>query len=228
MIVAIDGPAGSGKSSTAREVARRLGFLHLDSGAFYRGVTRAMLDAGLDPEGAARLDSAAIDELDVTSRIDPADGVRILIHGAEVEAGLRAADVNAHVSAVARSPAVRDWVNARLRAIARTTDVVTDGRDIGTVVFADADLKVYLTATAETRARRRLLERGETATAGAVAAEAERIERRDRLDSERTLAPLRKAGDAVVVDTTDLDFETQVERVVALTRARAGSGPARA
>ncbi len=218
MIVTIDGPAGSGKSSTARDVARRLGFRHLDSGAFYRTLTLAALDAGIPPARWERLTRRDLDRLDADGRPGP-DGFRFTIAGREVTDRIRSDEVNASVSLMARVPAVRAWLLERLRAAA-TTDLVADGRDMGTVVFPDADVKVFITAAAEERARRRLLERGvEHPEAHMLAAETERLIERDRIDSERDVAPLRQPSDAIVIDTTDLDFDAQVDAVVRLVRA---------
>ncbi len=226
MIITLDGPAGSGKSSTARAVARRLGFRHLDSGAFYRALTHAALRVGVPPERWPALTEAELDALGV--RAEPAgEGYRFFAAGDDVTARIRAPEVNAHVSHMARVPAVRGWLLGRLREAARGTDLVTDGRDMGTVVFPDAELKVFLVADPAVRARRRLAEQGTPEpTSADVDAEAARLLARDRIDSERALAPLRRASDAVSLDTTGLDFEAQVERVVELAHARgAGAAP---
>jgi CMP/dCMP kinase len=227
LIIAIDGPAGSGKSTTARAVAARLGFLHLDSGALYRALTAAALDAGMAPAAWSQLDRAALDALGVEA--GPARGgrIRVTIAGREPGALLRSADVTHHVSVMAQVPQARDWVNDRLRRLGGQTDVVAEGRDIGTVVFPGADLKVFLTASVDERARRRMLEGdAHRATPAAVQAEAARLARRDQLDSLRDVAPLRQAPDAVVIDTTGLDFDAQVERVVQLARSRGAAGSA--
>ena len=223
MIITIDGPAGSGKSSTARAVARRLGFRHLDSGAFYRALTLAALREGAEPSSWHALTPEQLDAWRISAR--PCDdGFVVLIDGAEAGDALRSTEVNAHVSAMARVPAVRTWLLGRLRLAAEGVDLVSDGRDVGTVVFPDADLKVFLVAAPRTRARRRLREQGTTApTAAELAAEVARITERDRIDSQREVAPRRKAAEAVEIDTTALDFDEQVERIVALARAR-GAG----
>lgn len=224
MIIAIDGPAGSGKSSTAREVARRLGFHHVDSGAFYRALTWSALERGIAATRFAALDESALDEFGV--RAEPhGHGFRMYAGGRDIDQAIREPQINANVSAMARVPAVRDWLNKRLRDAATRADVVVDGRDIGSVVFPDADLKVFLVAHQETRARRRLAERGSIAPeADEVAAEVERLLERDRADSERELAPLIRAADAVEIDTSLIDFEEQVERVVGLVRERMKPG----
>lgn len=220
VIVAIDGPAGSGKSTTAREVARRVGFRHLDSGAFYRALTLAALRAGWPPEGWARLTDDQLDSAAIRS--EPAGGgFRLYAGDDDVTDQLRSADVNAHVSRMAAVPAVREWLFGELRGAAASTDLVADGRDMGTVVFPDAELKVFLTAELETRARRRLEQEGRTAISDAdVEDEIRRIAARDRVDSEREHSPLRRADDAVDVDTTKLGFDEQVDRIVELIRER--------
>lgn len=215
-MVAIDGPAASGKSSTAAAVARRLGLVHLDSGALYRGVTRVALDAGAAGGPGAILASAEARGLDLRL----ADHVvEVMLDGRPAEDRIRGPEVTAAVSAVSALPQVRDWVNDRLRAMAREGRVlVMDGRDIGTAVFPDAAVKVFLVATPEVRARRRLRQRGEDTGPEAVAEEASRIARRDQADSTRPVAPLRPAADAVLLDSSDVTFEAQVDRIVDLVR----------
>jgi CMP/dCMP kinase len=219
VIIAIDGPAGSGKSSTARAVARALGFRHLDSGAFYRALTLAALRSKLPPGAWDALRPGQLDAFGITA--EPAElGFRMRIGGEDVTDAIRAAEVNAHVSAMARVPAVRDWLLQTLRDAARRTDLVADGRDIGTVVFPSADLKVFLDADPRTRALRRLAQMGLPTSDDAVSDEVARIRERDRIDSEREVAPLRQAADAVLLDTTGLDFREQVARIVELARER--------
>jgi CMP/dCMP kinase len=223
MIIAIDGPAGSGKSSTARAVAERLGFRHLDSGAFYRALTYAALHQQI-PVGEWRgLTTAQLDEFGVSAR-PGSRGFTMYVGRTDVSAEIRAPEVNAHVSAMAAVPAVRDWLLETLRDTARGTDLVADGRDIGTVVFPDAELKVFLVADPRERARRRLLQMKLEVDATAIDEEVARIEARDRSDSERDVAPLRQAEDAVSLDTTGLAFDEQVARIV--DWARSGQPPA--
>lgn len=224
MIVTIDGPAGSGKSTTARAVARRLGFRHLDSGAFYRALTYAALRSGIPEAQWPELDAVRLDAFDVRAR--PAEeGWRLFLGDEDVSAAIRAPEVNARVSIMAKVPAVRAWLMGWLRAAAEDGDLVTDGRDMGTVVFPDADLKVFLVADPRERARRRLAEQGHVApTPEEVDAEVARLLARDRIDSERAVAPLLQPPDAVVLDTTPLSFEEQVDAVVALALARGSEG----
>lgn len=223
IIIALDGPAGSGKSSTARAVAAQLGYRHLDSGAFYRAITFAALRAGLQPDTWDALTRETLDRLDV--RGEPSGAAyRMTVGGRDVTREIRAPEVNANVSRMAAVPAVRDWLMAALRAAGERGGLVADGRDIGTVVFPDAELKAFLVADAEERARRRLLEQGvDDLSPDAVRAEAERLRARDRIDSSRAVAPLVRAEDAVEIDTTGLDFQKQVEAVVRLARARGGA-----
>jgi cytidylate kinase len=228
-VIAIDGPAASGKSSTARAVAEALGFQHLDSGALYRGVTLVALSlmrergaAGGDPLVSVDPETILRAAEDRGLMLQPdGHGFSAYYAGEPVDARIRSPEVTAHVSAVSAIAVVREWINARLRAMVRAgMDVVVDGRDIGTVVFPDADLKVFLTATPQARATRRLVQQGSCADVAGVAAEAERLSARDRADSTRAIAPLSRAADSVELDTTELNFSEQVARIVAFARAR--------
>jgi len=219
MIIAIDGPAGSGKSTTARAVARELGFRHLDSGAFYRALTYAALRAEIPADKWPRLTDEQLDAMRVTS--EPAEeGFRMLVAGDDAGGAIRSPEVNAHVSEMARVPAVRGWLLERLRAAAIGTDLVSDGRDVGTVIFPDAELKIFLTANMNERARRRLLDQGIDPSEDEITHESNRLGERDRIDSEREVAPLRQADDAIVIDTTALTFEEQVRAIVKLAQER--------
>ena len=220
MIIAIDGPAGSGKSSTAREVARRLGFLHVDSGAFYRALTYALLADGVPEAAWEGLRPQDLERFRIAGDRH-GGGLAMRVGSEDVADELRTPAVNARVSHVARIPAVRTWLLGRLRELAAATDVVVDGRDIGTAVFPDAELKVFLEADPEVRARRRLAEQGVTdPDDAALLEEVNRLRDRDRLDSEREVAPLRKADDAVRVDTTALTFDEQIDAILELAKAR--------
>ncbi len=224
-VIAIDGPAGSGKSTTAHAVADALGFAHLDSGALYRAVTLAARD--LDPSaGATQILAAAqgarVRLVPVGTTFRPEAG------GVDVSQAIRAADVTARVSAVAALPAVRDWVNRQLRAAAAAypVGVVLDGRDIGTVVFPDAALKVFLTAAPEERARRRLSQEGRRMDRESVGRTSQELLSRDAADSTREVAPLKPAPDAIVLDTTALSFGEQVAEIVRRARDVFGGGSA--
>jgi len=214
VVIAIDGPAASGKSSTAQWVARRLGFHHVDSGSLYRAATAAQLDRGGDAEQWT--EDAVIQ---AASRVTfvPAEGTfSPLLDGAPCEAALRSIEVTREVSRVARMPKVRNWVNELVRRTAQTRDVVVDGRDIGTVVFPDAELKVFLVADPWERARRRLIQRlGHHPSEEEIAAETDSIVRRDAKDATQTV----QATDAILIDTTYLTQEEQVERIEALAKA---------
>ncbi len=216
-VIAIDGPAGSGKSTTAKAVASRLGFTHLDSGALYRALTLAALDAGTPLRGDAIV--ALAGSLPVRLVLAP-DGFRPEVAGADVSDAIRSDRVTARVSEVAALPPVRQWVNEQLRHAARAhhQGVVVDGRDIGTVVFPEAPLKVFLTASPEERAHRRLSQMGRARDRDSVRRASQKLVRRDDQDSSREVAPLKPAADAVVLDTTSLEFEAQVARVMDLAR----------
>jgi cytidylate kinase len=217
LVIAIDGPAASGKSSTAAAVARALGALHLDSGALYRGLTAVAVRL---PERSAEAIIRAAEARGLSLR-EQGGAIIPILDGHDAEPLIRTPEVTALVSEVSALAPVRAWVDARLRAAVRAgAPVVLDGRDIGTAVFPDAPVKVYLTASAEARARRRLLQRGHPADSAEVAREAAVLSERDRRDSARAVAPLRQAEDAVVLDTTALGFEEQVREIVQLVRRR--------
>jgi cytidylate kinase len=226
-VIAIDGPAASGKSSTAALVARRLGWAHLDSGALYRALTLAALD-NIRDAGSGKRDTwsgqkivGLAEELPVRLVL-VGDVFRPEVAGVDVEEAIRSERVTRHVSAVAAIPEVRVWVNARQRAAtaAHPSGVVVDGRDIGTVVFPDAPVKVFLTATPDERARRRLSQRGRAVGADEVRRESQALAARDEADTTRPVAPLKPAADAVLLDSTALTLEEQVSRVVELARRR--------
>lgn len=223
MIIAIDGPSASGKSTTARAVARALGVAHLDSGALYRGLTLVALSEGLGTDGAKGNANAIVRAAERRGLMLQFDGTGfgVYLDGQPVDDEIRSSDVTASVSAVSALPEVREWVNARLRTLARAGQTfVVDGRDIGTVVFPEAGLKVYLTASARTRATRRLSQRGQTVDQAALDRETALLEARDAADSGRAVAPLRMADDAIPLDGTDLTFEQQVARIADLAKAR--------
>ncbi len=219
-VLAIDGPAGSGKSTVARALARRLGLAYLDTGAMYRAVTAAALRAGLDP--ADTTTGAAIATLAERCRLDLSD-TTVAIDGVDVSAEIRQGAVTAAVSAVAANPAVRTALVDQQRAwIAKHRGGVLEGRDIGTVVAPDATLKVYLTASPQARSLRRVAEGTVGPDQAAVAAD---LARRDQLDSTRETAPLTNAVDAVTVDTTALGVEQVVDVIAGLWKDRCGTNP---
>lgn len=229
-VIAIDGPAASGKSSTAGLVAERLGWAHLDSGALYRALTLAALDnigeggRGGGEEWSGPRIVALADVLPVRLVLT-GDVFRPEVAGVDVEEAIRGERVTRHVSVIAAIPEVRTWVNTQQRQAVEgmkvgggSGGVVVDGRDIGTVVFPEAPLKVFLTATPDERARRRLSQRGEVVDVELVRRESQALAARDAADSNRQIAPLKPAPDAVLLDTTTLTLEQQVTRVVELAR----------
>jgi cytidylate kinase len=231
-VIAIDGPAASGKSSTAGRVAQQLGWAHLDSGALYRALTLAAID-NLDEGGRRKGEEwPASQVIDLAERLPVrlvlvGDKFKPEVAGADVEEAIRGERVTRHVSAVAAIPEVRTWVNTQQRHVVKGMEVgggfggvVVDGRDIGTVVFPDAPLKIFLTATPHERARRRLFQRGQEVDLELVKQESEALAARDAADSTRQIAPLRAAEDAVMLDTTALTLEQQVTHVVELARQR--------
>jgi cytidylate kinase len=213
-VIAIDGPAASGKSSTAQWVAQRLGFRHVDSGALYRAATAAQLRRGM-PEDSWTEDQVC--EAARSTRLMPrGTSFTPVIEGSVVDDELRGGEVTRLVSRVARMPRVREWVNARVREAAQHHDVVVDGRDMGTAVFPDATLKVFLVADPWERARRRLVQQlGRMPSDIEIAEETDRLVQRDARDATQTA----QAKDAVLIDTTYLTQEEQVERIVALATA---------
>ena len=223
-LVTLDGPAGSGKSTTAREVARRLGYRYLDSGALYRALTYALLDADVPADEWPALGRAGIDALGV--RVEPAgDRVAIRLGDRPLDEELRSEAVTARVPDLARLPAVRGWLLGAQRGAGRAGRLVADGRDMGTVVFPEAGLKVFLRADPRERARRRLRDKGVDAPDDArLDAEEALLRERDAKDAGREHAPLKVPEGAWVLDTTRLTFEEQVARIVERAREVAEGG----
>jgi cytidylate kinase len=218
LVIAVDGPAGAGKSTAARALAARLGYLHVDSGAMYRVVGLAARERGVDPGDAGAL-AGLVDAMAITLRDEPS-GQRVFLDGRDVTAEIRAPAAGEWASRVAAVPQVRARLVARQRALA-AGGVVMDGRDIGTVVFPDADCKFFLVASADERARRRQGDLLAAGTPGNLTATRAEIEARDRRDCERAHAPLQAAPDAIVIDTTQLSPEAVVARMLETARARA-------
>lgn len=222
VIVAIDGPAGSGKSSTAQAVAQRLGYRYLNTGAMYRAVALAFQQAGADPTEAG------------AARVLPSLHLELTFTGGRMHVWLQGEDVTAHLddpavamlaSRVSTLAAVREKIVAEQRRIARSLEateggVLLEGRDIGTVVFPEAEVKVFLVADAEARARRRLAELKTAGRATTLETVLEEVNRRDQQDAERAISPLRRAEDAWLLDTTALRFEEQVNLVLQLVTER--------
>jgi cytidylate kinase len=219
--ITLDGPSGTGKSSVARAVAARLGAAYLDTGAMYRAATVAVLDAGVDPVDAEAVARVVADTSIVVGTT--ADEEVVQVDGVDVAVRIRSAEVTRAVSPVSAVPSVRRQLVDQQRALVAAADaVVVEGRDIGTVVLPEATVKIYLTAAPEVRADRRAGQLGLT-TAAEIADLAEELRRRDEYDSSRADSPLRPAADAVVVDSTDLDREGVVDRVVELARSTVGA-----
>ncbi|RME72287.1 MAG: (d)CMP kinase [Planctomycetota bacterium] len=224
MIIAMDGPSGSGKSTVAREVARRLGALHIDSGAIYRALTLAALERGLPLDDPARLAALA---REVRLELEPTETgeLRVRLDGCDVTDRIRSPEVTRAVSRLAAVAPVRAQVTERVRRIAAVArDAVADGRDTTTVIFPHADLKVYLEASAEERARRRARELARRGRPEPYEQVLRAIEERDRQDRERAVAPLRIAPDALVIDTTNMTIDEVVDTIVQAARERGATG----
>jgi cytidylate kinase len=222
LVVAVDGPGSSGKSSVGAAAAKRVGYRFCDTGLLYRALTWLALREGVPLDAADRL-VPLVDRIELSP---DEDGrlVRVFVDGDEVTDLVRTAGVDAQVSQVARVPAVRQALLQSQRRLAVGGGIVMAGRDIGTVVLPDADLKLYLDASVEARARRRAMERGLDPGGAAAGEILEQLRQRDLVDSTRPVAPLALAPDAVRVVTDDLDFEQTVERVVAAIQEAVRSG----
>ncbi|GBD95105.1 cytidylate kinase [bacterium BMS3Abin05] len=211
LIVAIDGPAGSGKSTTAKELARKLGYLYLDTGAMYRAFALKVLQEKIDPDDETALNRLA-EQTQILLRPD-AGGICVFLDGKDVTDKIRTPEIDRLVSRVSRVKAVRDRMVELQREIGKNGGIVAEGRDIGTVVFPQADVKIFLVASPLERAKRRLKD----LRAGGIRISLEKvladIEQRDEIDSNRKISPLKKAEDAVEIDTTNLSIEAQGEEI---------------
>lgn len=218
VVIAVDGPSGAGKGTVAREVARALGYRHVDTGAMYRAVAWRAQHAGVpldDVDGVAAVAERAVFEL--------GEGA-VRIDGHDVASAIRTPAIDKAATLVARNPGVRAVLVERQRALGRDGGVVMEGRDIGTVVFPDADLKIYLDASHEERARRRAADPAHTSSRDSdVAHVAQDLAARDKSDSTRSVAPLAQAADAIYIDTTGVPVDDVVARVLKLVHDRAGS-----
>jgi cytidylate kinase len=220
VVVAIDGPAGSGKSTVARRVAERAGLRYLDTGATYRALTLALLRRGIPLEDAeAVADAAKAVDLTLELPPGPAGAARVLLAGVEPGPALRSPEVNATVSVVAAVPAVREQLVGLQRSLVGVGGIVVEGRDIGTVVWPDADVKVFLTASEHERVRRR---GGDSEGGGETA---ETLARRDAIDSGRAASPTRAAADALVIDSTTRSIDQVVDQLLQLIDAARASRP---
>ena len=223
--VAIDGPVGAGKSTVARESAKRLGFIYADTGALYRAIGLYAVRKGIEDSSAddyGERVTALLPEITVEIKLENGTQ-KVFLCGEDVSEDIRLPKISMAASAASAIPAVRDFLLELQRGIARENDVLMDGRDIGTVVLPSADVKIFITARPEVRARRRfeeLVNKGVETDFDQVLAD---LNRRDYQDSHRAVAPLKMAEDAVLLDTSTLDFEQSVQAVVDLVRAAAGS-----
>lgn len=217
--IAIDGPAGAGKSTLARQLARALGFLYVDTGAIYRTVALAVLRAGIATEDVGKV-SQLLGTLDIRMDYGPDGEQRMFLSGEDVSKAIREHQVSGLASKVSAIPAVRDFLLDFQRRQAREHSVVMDGRDIGTVVLPEADVKIFLTAAPEARAKRRVLElhqRGQQAEFDTILRD---IIQRDKQDEQRPIAPLRRAEDAALLDTTQLNLEQSLEALLQLVKEK--------
>lgn len=213
IIVAIDGHSSCGKSTMAKDLARQVGYIYVDTGAMYRAVTLYALRAGLIAADGT-IDTAALadrlTDVGISFRLDPATGLPVtLLNGEDVERDIRSLEVSAHVSPIAALPFVREALTRSQQAMGRDRGLVMDGRDIGTVVFPDAELKIFVTAAAEVRAQRRydeLQAKGQPADYDAIL---ENVRERDYIDSHRAVAPLRRADDAIELDNSHMTIDEQ-------------------
>lgn len=212
--VAIDGPAGAGKSTVARLVAGKLGYVYVDTGAMYRAITWKMLDEGIPPDDAARI-AERVKGLEL--ELVPAEGgQQVWVCGRDVTGMIRSSEVTRSVSRIAQIPEVRQFLTAIQKRLASGGGIVMDGRDIGTQVLPDAELKIFLTASAEARAARRFKELAEAGEEVDLETLKRDIAERDRMDRERKTSPLRQAEDAVYIDCTSMTVDEVVDRIVGL------------
>lgn len=219
--IAVDGPSGAGKSTLAKALARELNIIYVDTGAIYRTIGLEVFRRGLDPKNEAEV-SAILPELSIRMEYEDDGLQRMFLNGEDVTADIRLPSISLYASDVSALPAVRAFLLEMQRELARRNCVIMDGRDIGTVVLPDAEVKIYLTASAEERAKRRFLE---LAARGAGKTYQEVLEEqrlRDDNDMHRAIAPLKPAEDSVIVDTTELDFEQSKQAVLSIIRERVG------
>lgn len=217
--VAIDGPAGAGKSTLARRAAQALGFVYVDTGAIYRTVAFALLSAGVSPDDEAAV-AQVLPGLQVELQWTP-DGVQhMLLGGEDVTAGIRRPEISDAASRASALGCVRAFLLEKQRSVAKTNRVIMDGRDIGTVVLPDADVKIYLSASAEVRARRRWLELQEQNRPDSFESVLQDMKERDWRDMHRSIAPLKQAEDAILVDTSDLTLEESVQAMIQVIQER--------
>ena len=221
--IAIDGPSGAGKSTIARAAAKRFGFIYVDTGAIYRTVGLAAYRGGIDRRDASAVE-ALLPQLEIAMRYTDAGEQHMYLNGEDVTALIREPEISICASDVAALPSVRAFLMELQRRMARENSVIMDGRDIGTVVLPDAEVKIFLTASAEARARRRLLELEQKGMKQSFDEVLRDIKYRDEQDSHRAAAPLKKAEEAIVVDTSELSFAESLELVVKTIQQKLGIG----
>lgn len=217
--IAIDGPGGAGKSSLAKAVAKKLSILHVDTGAIYRTIGYAAFARGLNAKDESRI-APLLKTIRIDMAFDEAGGQKMLLDGKDVSREIRLPEISMYASNVSALPCVRAYLLEMQRDIARKRSVIMDGRDIGTVVLPDADLKIYLTASAEERARRRCLELSERGTPEPYEAVLREINERDEQDMHRAIAPLREAADAIRLDTSALNFDESEQALLKLIQEK--------
>jgi len=215
-VIAIDGPAGSGKSTTARLLAAKLGYSYLDTGAMYRALTHFALSKGIAPGDGSKLQALA-ENLTIEFRTDK-DVNHVLINGVEVTDAIRTPEVTAHVSEVSAHKGVREAMVAKQKEIGKKGSIVAEGRDTTTVVFPDADIKVYMDASIRQRAQRRLIDLARMGVSTTLEEQMAEIKRRDNLDSVRKHSPLKRAKDSYSIDTTNMTIEEQVDHIISLLK----------
>ena len=217
--IAIDGPGGAGKSSLAKAVAKKLSILHVDTGAIYRTIGYAAFARGLNAKDESQI-APLLKTIRIDMAFDEAGRQKMLLDGKDVSREIRLPEISMYASNVSALPCVRAYLLEMQRDIARKRSVIMDGRDIGTVVLPDADLKIYLTASAEERARRRCLELSERGTPEPYEAVLREINERDEQDMHRAIAPLREAADAVRLDTSKLNFDESEQALLKLIQEK--------
>ena len=217
--IAIDGPGGAGKSSLAKAVAKKLSILHVDTGAIYRTIGYAAFARGLNAKDESQI-APLLKTIRIDMAFDEAGRQKMLLDGKDVSREIRLPEISMYASNVSALPCVRAYLLEMQRDIARKRSVIMDGRDIGTVVLPDADLKIYLTASAEERARRRCLELSERGTPEPYEAVLREINERDEQDMHRAIAPLREAADAVRLDTSALNFDESEQALLKLIQEK--------
>lgn len=217
--IAIDGPGGAGKSSLAKAVAKKLSILHVDTGAIYRTIGYAAFARGLNAKDESQI-APLLKTIRIDMAFDEAGRQKMLLDGKDVSREIRLPEISMYASNVSALPCVRAYLLEMQRDIARKRSVIMDGRDIGTVVLPDADLKIYLTASAEERARRRCLDLSERGTPEPYEAVLREINERDEQDMHRAIAPLREAADAIRLDTSALNFDESEQALLKLIQEK--------